>query len=80
MLQGATEDPVELQGHQKFDPARSALRQHADRDQAGRNLDGKAMEFESKYAARREGGGRLQHAIINVRAQKPDRYEFIRRV
>jgi hypothetical protein len=41
-----------------------------------KNLDAKAMEFESKTLKVEKSRRRLQRATINVRAQKAGRYEF----
>jgi hypothetical protein len=75
MAQQAAEVQVTYSNGQ-FQP--SELRAPADRPIALRvkNLDGKAMEFESKTLRVEKVVAANSEGIINVRALKPGRYEF----
>jgi Cupredoxin-like domain len=68
-------DSVELQG-QEFDPAEISAPANAPIVIKLKNLDAKAMEFESKTLKVEKVVAGSSDATINVRAQKPGRYEF----
>lgn len=73
--QQATEIRVSYSGGQ-FQP--SEVRAPADKPIVFRvkNLDGKAMEFESKSLRVEKVVAARSEAVVNVRALKPGRYEF----
>lgn len=73
--QQATEIRVSYSGGQ-FQP--SEVRAPADKPIVFRvkNLDGKAMEFESKSLRVEKVVAAKSEAVVNVRALKPGRYEF----
>ena len=60
----------------KFDPAEIAAPANTPIVIKFRNLDAKAMEFESKTLKVEKVVAGGSDAVINVRAQKPGRYEF----
>jgi hypothetical protein len=60
----------------KFDPAEIGAPANTSIVIKLKNLDAKAMEFESKTLKVEKSRRRLQRATINVRAQKAGRYEF----
>ena len=60
----------------KFDPAEISAPANTPIVIKLRNLDGKAMEFESKALRVEKVVAGSSSAVINVRAQKPGRYEF----
>jgi plastocyanin len=60
----------------KFDPAEVTVPANTPIVIKLRNLDAKAMEFESKTLKIEKVVAGSSDATINVRAQKPGRYEF----
>ena len=60
----------------KFDPAEIGAPANSPIVIKLRNLDAKAMEFESKTLKVEKVVAGASDATINVRAQKPGRYEF----
>ena len=60
----------------KFDPAEISAPANTPIVIKLKNLDGKAMEFESKTLKVEKVVAGSSDATINVRAQKPGRYEF----
>ncbi len=61
----------------KFDPAEISAPANTPVVIKLRNLDAKAMEFESKTLKVEKVVAGASDATINVRAQKPGRYEFV---
>jgi plastocyanin len=73
--QGATE--IQLSDKdKKFDPAEISAPANTPIVIKLKNLDAKAMEFESKTLKVEKVVAGASDATINVRAQKPGRYEF----
>src|SRR3954451_79388 len=60
----------------KFDPAEISAPANTPIVIKLKNLDAKAMEFESKTLRFEKVVAGSSDAVINVRAQKPGRYEF----
>ena len=60
----------------KFDPAEISAPANTPIVIKFKNLDAKAMEFESKTLKVEKVVAGSSDAVINVRAQKPGRYEF----
>src|SRR3954462_11452994 len=60
----------------KFDPAEISAPANTPIVIKLKNLDAKAMEFESKTLKVEKVVAGSSDAVINVRAQKPGRYEF----
>jgi hypothetical protein len=60
----------------KFDPAEISAPANTPIVIKFKNLDAKAMEFESKTLHVEKVVAASSDAVINVRAQKPGRYEF----
>ena len=60
----------------KFDPAEISAPANTPVVIKLRNLDARAMEFESKTLKVEKVVAGSSDAVINVRAQKPGRYEF----
>ena len=73
--QGATEIQLSYKD-KKFDPAEITAPANTAIVIKLRNLDAKAMEFESKTLKVEKVVAGSSDATINVRAQKPGRYEF----
>jgi Cupredoxin-like domain len=73
--QSATEIQLSYKD-KKFDPAEIAAPANAPIVIKLKNLDAKAMEFESKTLHVEKVVTGSGEATINVRAQKPGRYEF----
>jgi Cupredoxin-like domain len=73
--QSATEIQLSYKD-KKFDPAEIAAPANAPIVIKLKNLDAKAMEFESKTLHVEKVVAASSDATINVRAQKPGRYEF----
>ena len=74
--QGATEIQLSYKD-KKFDPAEITAPANTPIVIKLRNLDAKAMEFESKPLKIEKVVAGGSDATINVRAQKPGRYEFV---
>ena len=74
--QGATEIQLSYKD-KKFDPAEITATANTPIVIKFRNLDAKAMEFESKPLKIEKVVAGGNDATINVRAQKPGRYEFV---
>lgn len=73
--QGATEIQLSYKD-KKFDPAEVTAPANTPIVIKLKNLDAKAMEFESKTLKVEKVVAGSGDATINVRAQKPGRYEF----
>ena len=73
--QSATEIQLSYKD-KKFDPAEISAPANAPIVIKLKNLDAKAMEFESKTLKIEKVVAGSSDATINVRAQKPGRYEF----
>src|SRR5438132_5046865 len=73
--QSATEIQLSYKD-KKFDPAEVTAPANAPIVIKLKNLDAKAMEFESKTLKVEKVVAGSSDATINVRAQKPGRYEF----
>jgi hypothetical protein len=73
--QSATEIQLSYKD-KKFDPTEITAPAHAPIVIKLKNLDAKAMEFESKTLKVEKVVAGSSDATINVRAQKPGRYEF----
>jgi hypothetical protein len=73
--QAATEIQLSYKD-KKFEPAEISAPANAPIVIKLRNLDAKAMEFESKTLKVEKVVAGASDATINVRAQKPGRYEF----
>jgi hypothetical protein len=73
--QSATEIQLSYK-NKKFDPAEINVSTNTPIVIKLKNLDTKAMEFESKTLKVEKVIAGSSDATINVRAQKPDRYEF----
>jgi hypothetical protein len=73
--QSATEIQLSYKD-KKFDPAEISAPANAPIVIKLKNLDAKAMEFESKTLKVEKVVAGSSDATINVRAQKPGRYEF----
>ncbi|WP_082649997.1 cupredoxin domain-containing protein [Bradyrhizobium lablabi] len=73
--QSATEIQLSYKD-KKFDPAEISAPANAPIVIKLKNLDSKAMEFESKTLKVEKVVAGSSDATINVRAQKPGRYEF----
>ena len=73
--QAATEIQLSYKD-KKFDPAEISAPANTPIVIKLRNLDAKAMEFESKTLKVEKVVAGASDATINVRAQKPGRYEF----
>jgi hypothetical protein len=73
--QGATEIALSYKD-KKFDPAEISAPANTPIVIKLKNLDSKAMEFESKTLKVEKVVAGASDATINVRAQKPGRYEF----
>jgi Cupredoxin-like domain len=73
--QSATEIALSYKD-KKFDPAEISAPANAPIVIKLKNLDAKAMEFESKTLKVEKVVAGSSDATINVRAQKPGRYEF----
>jgi DNA-directed RNA polymerase len=73
--QNATEIQLSYKD-KKFDPAEISAPANTPIVIKFRNLDAKAMEFESKTLRFEKVVAANSDAVINVRAQKPGRYEF----
>ena len=73
--QNATEIQLSYKD-KKFDPAEISAPANTPVVIKLRNLDAKAMEFESKTLKVEKVVAGSSDATINVRAQKPGRYEF----
>jgi hypothetical protein len=73
--QGATEIQLSYKD-KKFDPAEVSAPANTPIVIKLKNLDAKAMEFESKTLHVEKVVAGSTDATINVRAQKPGRYEF----
>jgi hypothetical protein len=73
--QGATEIQLSYKD-KKFDPAEISAPANTPIVIKLKNLDAKAMEFESKTLKVEKVVAGASDATINVRAQKPGRYEF----
>ena len=73
--QSATEIQLSYKD-KKFDPAEVSAPANTPIVIKLKNLDGKAMEFESKTLKVEKVVAGSSDATINVRAQKPGRYEF----
>lgn len=73
--QSATEIQLSYKD-KKFDPAEISAPANAPIVIKLKNLDAKAMEFESKTLKVEKVVAASSDATINVRAQKPGRYEF----
>jgi hypothetical protein len=73
--QSATEIPLSYKD-KKFDPAEVTAPANTPIVIKLKNLDAKAMEFESKTLKVEKVVAGSSDATINVRAQKPGRYEF----
>ena len=73
--QSATEIQLSYKD-KKFDPAEITAPAHTAIVIKLKNLDSKAMEFESKTLKVEKVVAGSSDATINVRAQKPGRYEF----
>ncbi len=74
--QGATEIQLSYKD-KKFDPAEITAPANTPIVIKLKNLDAKAMEFESKILHIEKVVAGSGEATINVRAQKPGRYEFV---
>jgi len=74
--QSATEIQLSYKD-KKFDPAEITAPANTPVVIKLRNLDAKAMEFESKPLKIEKVVAGSSDATINVRAQKPGRYEFV---
>lgn len=74
--QSATEIQLSYKD-KKFDPAEITAPANAPIVIKLKNLDAKAMEFESKPLKIEKVVAGSSDATINVRAQKPGRYEFV---
>ena len=74
--QSATEIQLSYKD-KKFDPAEISAPANAPIVIKLKNLDSKAMEFESKTLKVEKVVAGSSDATINVRAQKPGRYEFV---
>ncbi len=73
--QGAIEIQLSYKD-KKFDPAEISAAANTPIVIKFRNLDAKAMEFESKSLHFEKVVAAGSDAVVNVRAQKPGRYEF----
>jgi plastocyanin len=73
--QSATEVQLSYKDR-KFDPAEISVSANTPIVIKLKNLDAKAMEFESKTLHVEKVVAGASDATINVRAQKPGRYEF----
>ena len=73
--QSATEIQLSYKD-KKFDPAEISAPANTPIVIKLKNLDAKAMEFESKTLKVEKVVAGSSDAVINVRAQKPGRYEF----
>jgi hypothetical protein len=73
--QGATEIQLSYKD-KKFDPAEISAPANTPIIIKLKNLDAKAMEFESKTLKVEKVVAGASDATVNVRAQKPGRYEF----
>ena|SRR6202022_4923326 len=74
--QSATEIQLSYKD-KKFDPAEISVSANTPIVIKLKNLDAKAMEFESKTLHVEKVVAGSSDATINVRAQKPGRYEFV---